>query len=325
MNELDLIRSFRADMPTPSAAATATAERAWRRAKQRGPRWTRWAPRWAPRALAGAVLVAAVSAAALILPSQQDSRLGTQPASAAETLRHAAAVHVGGMTRPLRPGEYWYVRRRTEWATVSESAGGWAVYRPQVREDWISLDGARHWRTHPVGPLRFPSSSDREHWEDAGRPIVSPRSEDHVAPAQHESFYLGDAALTYAQLIDLPRDPQALYRRMHDAAVECECGNGVDEETFVIAGDLLRDNPIPVDLRAAILRAAALIPDIELIAHQRDVAGRPGVGVAFDAPGPRRSVLIFDPQTYELLGENEGGGGSADIESAIVTSPNERP
>ena len=35
------------------------------------------------------------------------------------------------------------------------------------------------------------------------------------------------------------------------------------------------------------------------------------MGVAFDAPG-RRKVLIFDPKTYELLGENEGSGGSAD-------------
>jgi hypothetical protein len=28
------------------------------------------------------------------------------------------------------------------------------------------------------------------------------------------------------------------------------------------------------------------------------------------AGGPRRSVLIFDPQTYELLGENEGDGAA---------------
>ena len=35
MNELDLIRSFRADVPGPSAAATARAERAWRPAPRR--------------------------------------------------------------------------------------------------------------------------------------------------------------------------------------------------------------------------------------------------------------------------------------------------
>jgi hypothetical protein len=135
---------------------------------------------------------------------------------------------------------------------------------------------------------------------------------------------LGNDAVPYSKLLDLPRDPEALYRRMHDAAVECECGNGVDQETFVIAGDLLRDNPIPTDLRAAVLRAAALIPGIELLDHQRDAAGRPGVGVAFDGVG-QRGVLIFDPKTYELLGENDGLGGSADLESAIVGSLNARP
>ncbi len=75
---------------------------------------------------------------------------------------------------------------------------------------------------------------------------------------------------------------------------------------------------------AAVLRAAALIPGIELLDCQRDVAGRPGVGVAYDVPG-RSKVLIFDPRTYELLGEREGGGGSADLESAIVSSIDERP
>jgi hypothetical protein len=323
MNELDLIRSFRADMPAPSAAATASAERAWRRATPQRGRWP-LAPgsrRRGARALAGAALVAAVSAAALILPSEEDSRLGTQPASAAQTLRHAAAAQVGGVTRPLGPGEYGYVRRKTAWPLFAE--GRYTIIQPQVREDWIGTDGSRRWVVRQDGAPRFPGPRHRERWEAAGRPELMPPSEHHEALGKR-SFYVGAKPVTYAQLLALPRGPEALYRRMHQAAIDCECGNGVDEETFVIAGDLLRDNPIPADLRAAILRAAALVPGIELLARVRDVAGRPGVGVAFDAPG-RRKVLIFDPKTYQLLGENEAGGGSADMESAIVGSPTERP
>ena len=54
------------------------------------------------------------------------------------------------------------------------------------------------------------------------------------------------------------------------------------------------------------------------------MAGRGGVGVAFDGTGGE-SVLVFDPKTYELLGENNGLGGSADLESAIVESITARP
>ena len=66
MDELDLIRSFRADVPGPSAAATAHADRAWRRTTPRR------SARWAPRITAAAAAVAVVAAAALIVPSGDD-------------------------------------------------------------------------------------------------------------------------------------------------------------------------------------------------------------------------------------------------------------
>jgi len=282
MNELDLIRSFRTDVPPPSGAATARAERAWRRGAE--PRRPRWAPRVA---IAGAVAAAAV-AAVLVLPGEQGGRLGPADARAAETLRRAATVEAGALARPLGPGEYWYIRRETTWSGT-----------PQVREDWVGSDGSRRWRTRPGGG-------------------------DHgVGATPRPPFYVGDEAVTYEQLLALPRDPAELHERLRQAAVECECGSSVDEETFVIVADLLRDNPIPAGLRASLLRSAALIPGIERVEGVRDVAGRTGVGVAYR--GARNRVLIFDGQTYELLGENDGAGGSADIESAIVGSKTELP
>lgn len=47
MNELDLIRSFRADVPGPSAAATAAADEAWRRTTRRSV--ARWGPAYGGR------------------------------------------------------------------------------------------------------------------------------------------------------------------------------------------------------------------------------------------------------------------------------------
>ena len=74
----------------------------------------------------------------------------------------------------------------------------------------------------------------------------------------------------------------------------------------MVAVELLRGTPLPTDLRAAILRAIALIPGIEQHA-ERDIMGRPGVGVAYDG-SQGRQALIFDPSTYELLGDRSGAG-----------------
>jgi len=336
MNELELIKEFRADLPGPSAAATAHARRAWEQPGQE-PRRSR-GPRLTPRiAIAGAVAAAAICAA-LMLPADKDGDIGAGQAQAAETLRLAAGAQHGGLDRPLRPGEFWYVKRRTAYAT---SAGDdYTFIQPQVREDWVAADGTRRWRTAPVGPPRFPTEQDRKRWEQRGRLLAG---QGKVSEFTHRPrpgavpFRLADEPMTYGKLLALPRDPATLYRRFHDAAVECECGNSVDQETFVLVGDFLRDAPLPTDLRAAVLRAAALIPGIRLIPDERDLAGRMGVGVGFDSDG-RRNVLVFDRQTHELLGEHErliedrgfapAGfviSGSADIESGVVDSITARP
>ena len=312
MNELDLIRSFRADVPGPSVAATARAARAW----QPVPRRRR---RWAPRIAAATAVAAAVAAAALIIPSGDDGRLGAERA-AAGTLRQAA-VKVTGLPRPLEPGEFWFVRSKTLWTTAVEGkAGAYTAMGLETREQWTGADGLRRWTTRQIGPLRFPSARDQGRWEADGRPrLVSPPSVDRM----HTSFSVGVDRLGYRRLLALPRDPRALYERFRAAAVKCRCGNGVDDQTFVVATDLLRDAPLPTAQRAAILRAIALIPGIEQQA-ERDVLGRPGVGVAYEGTQGRQA-LIFDPASYRLLGERSGAGGSADLETGIVGSETARP
>lgn len=311
MNELDLIRAFRADVPGPGAAAIAQAQQAWRRPAR---------TRSAPRVAAGLVAAAAVAVAALVFLSAQNGRLGAASAKAAATLRHAAA-HVRGLPRELKPGEYWYVRTRTLWTTsVEGSAGAYTAMGLQIREEWTAADGARRWTTRPVGSIRFPSAQDRERWQASGRPdLREPPSVDR----SHTGFVMGTRKYSYRRLLALPRDPQALYARFHSAAVECQCGNGVDDQTFVIAVELLRTTPLPTNLRAAILEATARIPGIEQRA-ERDITGRAGIAVAYHG-SQGSQALIFDPATYELLGDREGAGGTADVAAGIVGSSTARP
>jgi hypothetical protein len=287
MDELDLIRSFRASTAPPTALATARAERAWRHPKPRR-------PRWGGRVAIAACLAAAATAAVLVIPGERKSRLGAPEASAAETLRLAAESQKGDLTRPLRPGEFFYSRSKSTWNG-----------QPAERESWVAIDGTRRWLDE-----RQPGADFR----------VDPRQ---------KAFRVGDAAMTYDQLLSLPRDAETLHARLRQAAVDCGCGHSVETETFVIIGDLMRENPIPADLEAALLRSAALIPGIELIESERDVAGRTGVGVAVDYRG-YSDILIFNRDTYELLGENARHhgkltGGSAILESGVVRSVTAEP
>lgn len=287
MDELALIRSFRANTAPPTALATARAERAWGRPEPRR-------PRWGGRVAIAACLAAAATVAALVIPGERESRLGAPEAGAAETLRLAARSQKGGLPRPLQPGEFFYTRAKTTWNR-----------RPADRESWVAIDGTRRWL---------------DEWQPGADFRVGPRE---------KPFRLGDKAMSYADLLALPRDAEALHARLRQAAVDCKCGHSVDHETFVIVGDLLRENPIPAELEAALLRSAALIPGIKLIESERDVAGRPGVGVAVDHAG-YRSVLIFKRDSYELLGENERHdgrltGGSAILDSRVLDSMDRPP
>jgi RNA polymerase sigma-70 factor (ECF subfamily) len=336
MNELDLIRTFRAETPEPSAGATARARRAWEPGERRAwrPRERRVRRRSPGRlALAGCVVAAAAAAAAVIVPGGDDSRLGAPAARAAQTLRHAAAAQTSGLTRPLRPGEYWYVRTRQEQVDrATPEQGGFRFSDPTIREDWYATDGYRGVRTHSAGPLEFPTPRDRARWEAAGRPEVSLGRDGQAfgdrprpgSPRAERPFNLADEDLSYADLQALPRDPGDLYERLRAAARDCGCGPSVEAETFNIVADLLRDAPITNDLRAALLRAAALVPGIEFVERERDVSGRAGVGVVLAGPGTRHA-LVFDPGSYTLLGENEGSWGSAWLDSGVVDSPEATP
>jgi hypothetical protein len=77
-------------------------------------------------------------------------------------------------------------------------------------------------------------------------------------------------------------------------------------EDFVHVGDFLRGTDARPALRAALYRAAALIPGVQLLGTVRDHDGRRGFGVAFTRHGVRNE-LIFSPRTAALLGEQSSG------------------
>jgi hypothetical protein len=73
---------------------------------------------------------------------------------------------------------------------------------------------------------------------------------------------------------------------------------------FTEIGDLLREDPIPATVRAALYLVAARIPRIQLLGLTHDGIGRPALAVSLnDTLYGTRSELLFDPRTASLLGE----------------------
>jgi RNA polymerase sigma-70 factor (ECF subfamily) len=167
---------------------------------------------------------------------------------------------------------------------------------PQVRQIWLASDGTG-WLHETGGKPTFLSEHDRSSWIADGRPNMGTGvSSNRVGGTSGEN--------TQMPSLDLPSDPDALYTRLHDEAEGN--GNGVDAEMFTLIGDALRENYTTPAQRAALYEVAARLPGIELAGRTSDATGRPAIAVVMDnGHDDIRSTLLFDPSTYELLGEEQ--------------------
>jgi hypothetical protein len=102
--------------------------------------------------------------------------------------------------------------------------------------------------------------------------------------------------------LSLPTNVNALWRLYRGAGKGSAAGKR--HEMFTEIGDLLREDPIPARVRAALYLVAARIPGISVLGLTRDGIGRPALAVALnDTLYRERSELLFDPKTWSLLGE----------------------
>ncbi len=313
--ELEYLRGFRAtDTTVPAAArdearaalvaridAAASAGRAYARipaapARPRRPR---------RRLLAGAFGLAAAAVAAALVVGLGSGGVHPTDATAAQLLRRVAVV--AAQQPALRPGQYWYLR--------SES------YQPSsddarfVRESWRSLDGDGHFVQRQVGGGRSET-----------RPFTG-------AP----SYTFFPQSLAYEQVVELPTDTDALYSQIERGGAIWAEANGRPagdrtKEMFTIVGDWLRSEvALPPDLRAALYRVAARLPDVELLGDVTDAEGRAGIGVA-RVDQSLRHELVIDPRTSQLLMERTVSAADDHVvyeatyeQAGAVDGPDARP
>ncbi|MDQ2895300.1 MAG: CU044_5270 family protein [Actinomycetota bacterium] len=259
---------------------------------------------WPSIGLVGALC--AVAAGLLLAGGLRGGVEQPASASAAALLRRAAlAAEAAGGPRQMRPGEYWYVHSHT--TTLGVAVAGRQPHHALVitdalgsldRQIWVGLDTPSQLQTRVIGPIKFLSASARRDWERAGRPAQLNSPGD--LPLPPNAF-----DIPYAQLLRLPTNVDAM-RRVIAGRTGRSSTAFRRHEMFTIIGDLVREDPVPARVRAALYRVAATIPGIKMLGRTHDGIGRPALAVVLDDPfDHQRDELLFDPHTAKLLGESQ--------------------
>ncbi|WUG00759.1 CU044_5270 family protein [Streptomyces sp. NBC_00467] len=243
----------------------ATARKVWRRPAFMGP------------LLAGAVAASMVIALAVSGQSSGDGdgdgadRPPTEAAALLEDI--ALAAEHSEQLGDIRDDQFVYIESRVGYVRYVMGEKRPHFDPVHKREVWLSVDGTRQ------GLLR----EDNDNGE-------SPLDAQPAGIERNTS---------YRHLQTLPTDPDGMLKWLHRVS---ENGKSEDQSTFTLVGDLLGESLMPPDVSAALYRAAAKIPGVEVVEDTVDAAGRRGVGVARESDGVREE-LIFDKTTKAYLGE----------------------
>ncbi|MGO9955181.1 MAG: CU044_5270 family protein [Solirubrobacteraceae bacterium] len=232
---------------------------------------------------------------------------GPSPAVAA-VLERLARIAASGPSLVTGPGQYLYVDSMSDYAAFAVGGRGKACisYATDHRQIWIGSDGSGLLR-ETSGPSTYTSPSDRAYCLSMTPPPTSAGGTSNLWFAA-QCVELGPTN----DMQSLSTNPRTLLREMR----RIDGGPPGPAEDFVHVGDFLRETDASPALRAALYRAAALIPGVHPLGLVRDHIGRLGLGVALVADHVRNE-LIFDRRTAALLGEQSTGQAAGSSSWAV--------
>ncbi|ACZ85228.1 CU044_5270 family protein [Streptosporangium roseum] len=320
-DEIEMVAGLRPDVPPYAPEAKGAARRGLAAAARgRRPLWRR------PYTvmLAGALAVAAGVTVTVTLTAPEREVGGTEvvvampeiaPMSASEVLGRAARAAARDDLDP-RDDQFVKVESQTMYGSFSFGASGTGsggdtesesryLYRSK-RVIWQSADGTKD------GALKIEYLEPRAY---PGWPIPPKAYDDRGTEWHRLPACVGQPGRTrtdYASLKKLPSDAEAMRAHLYTGepgddlklkATDAPGGKSRDAAAWTAAGDMLRENYMPPAQRAALFEAVGTIPGVDVVRDAEDAAGRRGIGVGRVGQAGVREDLIFDSETYELLGE----------------------
>lgn len=269
--------------------------------------------------LAGPTVVAASVAAVLgwcalavggTSSTPRDHRPVVAAPAAVVALHHASqAALLTSSTSPVGDDQFVYTR-----STVVSNDGalgdGPVLGDPHEREVWVAQDPG------PVDRVGVIREFGQDWPMEAGAP----------AP-------VGMSRPTYEWLDSLPTDPDALLTEIENDVWPVDADLDPDQSVFSRIGGLVAEGLVPPRTMAALFEAVTRIPGVTVDPDATDAVGRHGIGVS-RGDDVIRSVWVFDPQTYEVLGTRDylvttGGdvlfGATAVLERGVADRSGERP
>ncbi|MFH8367640.1 CU044_5270 family protein [Streptomyces sp. NPDC018031] len=291
MDELQAVRDMRPSAPEPGVARLAQGRRDLLAAaaaadgpdRGRAPRWLTGSGRPWRLAIPAAVAASVVAGLLAVTPGDQGAAREPQArtVNVAQVMERAAdSVRDHKVTRPR--SDQWIYNKT-------------AVRTPRYFEDegWERYDGKQYaYRRH--GKIVVVDDTP-----SAGHKVEGPKS--------YEQWY--------DDIVKLPTDPRKLLARVHsDASFDTLVDTFLDEKTgppkaldFRRLSNILSYGvALPPELNAALYRALALVPGVEVL-EQRvdDAAGRSSLAVRYVHRGPGKDTadyLFLDPETYAFRG-----------------------
>ncbi len=307
-DELDLVRRLRADEPDAGEDAITAARAALSRTiaaaavAPSSPRRRHGARAWRLR---GALVTAALAVAVLAVWPFGSGEGPVSPALAA-TLSRLAQIAATGSSLVPQHGQYLFVASASNQESDAIANGKECItHALERRQVWTGADGSGLLR-ETFGTPTFTSAADQRLCDAMPTGAVSQRGTSNLWFAPH-CFSIGPNNNVNA----LSTDPRTLLEQMRRA----DGGPRTAGEDFVHVGDFLRETDARPALRAALYRAAALIPGARLLGTVRDHLGRDGLGVAYG-----NHQLIFNPRTAALMAEQTSGdpGWTVYLTSRVV-------
>lgn len=312
-HELTLLRRVRDDVDEPTTAAlnrgrvalldTAAPAVGARTAKRhRGLKRAGWTGLGV--AVAGAIAATLVLTNVVGLAGWR----GGADRAAADTLAEAAIATITTSDPVVAPGQYLKVAT-TGVAMASTSSvehpDHVVSYEIASTDDlYVPADQSDDWvwvRPAPTVYKTFGAESAQVANDLTAQQAAEFPNGDGTLRAPGGAFYGSPAVVTPNELRAMPRDPYRLLNQIYRVTIGA--GNGPDSEAFVYIADTLRSGIVPADLRAALYRAAAMIPGVTVTERQATLDGHVGVAIGITNGPFLRQDIVIDPLTGLMIGE----------------------